>query len=111
MGLEPTLVENGAEAIEAWKSGQWDVILMDIQMPVMDGVTAAREIRTFEAREDRRRTPIIAVTANAMSHQVAEYIEAGMDDVAPKPIDAAKLFEAIERAIEACAQKPEAAAA
>ena len=111
VGLEPTLVENGAEAIEAWKSGQWDVILMDIQMPVMDGVTAAREIRTFEAREDRRRTPIIAVTANAMSHQVAEYIEAGMDDVAPKPIDAAKLFEAIERAIEACARKPEAAAA
>jgi signal transduction histidine kinase/CheY-like chemotaxis protein len=111
VGLEPTLVENGAEAIEAWKSGQWDVILMDIQMPVMDGITAARAIRTSEAREDRPRTPIIAVTANAMSHQVAEYIEAGMDAVAPKPIDAAKLFEAIEQAIEACAQKPEAAAA
>jgi len=111
VGLEPTLVENGAQAIEAWKSGQWDVILMDIQMPVMDGITAAREIRTSEARDDRPRTPIIAVTANAMSHQVAEYIEAGMDAVAPKPIDAAKLFEAIERAIEACAQKPEAAAA
>jgi signal transduction histidine kinase/ActR/RegA family two-component response regulator len=111
VGLEPTLVENGVQAIEAWKSGQWDVILMDVQMPVMDGVTATREIRTSEAREDRPRTPIIAVTANAMSHQVAEYIEAGMDDVAPKPIDAAKLFEAIERAIETCARKPEAAAA
>jgi len=111
VGLEPTMVENGVQAIEAWKSGEWDVILMDVQMPVMDGVTATREIRTFEAREDRRRTPIIAVTANAMSHQVAEYIDAGMDDVAPKPIDAAKLFAAIERAIDARARKPEAAAA
>jgi signal transduction histidine kinase/CheY-like chemotaxis protein len=110
-GLEPTLVENGAEAIEAWKAGQWDVILMDIQMPVMDGVTATREIRAAEAAGERPKTPIIAVTANAMSHQVAEYLEAGMDDVAPKPLDAAKLFEAIERALDACARQPEAAAA
>jgi signal transduction histidine kinase/ActR/RegA family two-component response regulator len=110
-GLEPTLVENGAEAIEAWKTGAWDVILMDIQMPVMDGVTATREIRTFEASGDRRRTPIIAVTANAMSHQVADYEAAGMDMVVPKPLDAAKLFEAIERALEACAVQPAAAAA
>jgi len=110
-GLEPTMVENGAEAIAAWKSGAWDLILMDIQMPVMDGVTATREIRAQEAQEGRARTPIIAVTANAMSHQVAEYEAAGMDMVAPKPLDAAKLFEAIERAVAACSAPPEAAAA
>jgi len=110
-GLEPTMVENGAEAIEAWKTAPWDVILMDIQMPVMDGLTATREIRSSEAAGDRRRTPIIAVTANAMSHQVADYEAAGMDLVVPKPLDAAKLFEAIERALEACAAQPEAAAA
>jgi len=110
-GLEPTMVENGAEAIEAWKTGAWDVILMDIQMPVMDGVTATREIRTFEASGDRRRTPIIAVTANAMSHQVADYEAAGMDMVVPKPLDAAKLFEAIEWALDARATRAAAVAA
>jgi signal transduction histidine kinase/CheY-like chemotaxis protein len=110
-GLEPTMVENGAEAIEAWKTGPWDVILMDIQMPVMDGVTATREIRSFEATDDRLRTPIIAVTANAMSHQVADYEAAGMDMVVPKPLDAAMLFEAIERALSARAVQPAAAAA
>ncbi|WP_293344876.1 ATP-binding protein [Phenylobacterium sp.] len=110
-GLEPTMVENGAEAIEAWKTGPWDVILMDIQMPVMDGVTATREIRSFEVTDARRRTPIIAVTANAMSHQVADYEAAGMDMVVPKPLDAARLFEAIERALDARAAQPAAAAA
>jgi signal transduction histidine kinase/ActR/RegA family two-component response regulator len=99
-GLDPVVVPDGAAALEAWRNGRWDVILMDIQMPVMDGVTATREIRAAEAAEFRPRTPIIAVTANAMSHQVAEYAEAGMDDVAPKPLDAVRLFEAIERALD-----------
>jgi CheY-like chemotaxis protein len=111
VGLEPTMVENGAEAIEAWKRHPWDVILMDIQMPVMDGVTATREIRTFEAAGNLQRTPIIAVTANAMTHQIMAYEAAGMDMVVPKPLDAAKLFEAIERALEACAVEPDAQAA
>jgi signal transduction histidine kinase/ActR/RegA family two-component response regulator len=111
VGLEPTMVENGAEAIEAWKTHSWDVILMDIQMPVMDGVAATREIRRFEGAGHLHRTPIIAVTANAMSDQVAAYEAAGMDMVVPKPLDAAKLFEAIERALEACAAGPEAQAA
>jgi CheY-like chemotaxis protein len=104
-------VENGAEAIEAWKSGRWDVILMDIQMPVMDGVTATRQIRAFEAANDRAKTPIIAVTANAMSHQITEYAAAGMDAVVPKPLDAAALFDAIERALDTTQDQPAAAAA
>lgn len=110
-GLEPTVVENGAEAIAAWKTGAWDLILMDIQMPVMDGVTAAREIRACEAAGGRQKTPIIAVTANAMSHQVTDYLAAGMDMVVPKPLEAAKLFEAIERALDGCDAPPTAAAA
>jgi CheY-like chemotaxis protein len=111
VGLEPTIVENGAEAVEAWKAGQWDLVLMDIQMPVMDGVTATRQIRALEASGDRPRTPIIAVTANAMSHQVAAYEAAGMDAVVAKPLDAAKLFEAIERALEPAEDQAAAAAA
>ena len=110
-GLEPTLVDNGAEAVEAWKTGHWDVILMDIQMPVMDGVAATREIRACEAAGERPRTPIIAVTANAMSHQVATYAAAGVDAVVAKPLDAARLFEAIERALERRDERAAAAAA
>jgi CheY-like chemotaxis protein len=87
IGIEPVLVENGALALEAWAEGDFDVILMDIQMPQMDGLEAARAIRDQEAKTGRRRTPIIALTANAMSHQVAEYFACGMDAHIPKPID------------------------
>ena len=69
---------------------------MDIQMPVMDGPTATRAIREREAATGRPRTPIIALTANAMSHQVAEYLAAGMDGHVAKPIEAGRLFEALE---------------
>ena len=110
-GLEPTLVQNGAEAIEAWRTASWDLILMDIQMPVMDGVTATREIRAAEAAQARPRTPIIAVTANAMSHQASEYEAAGMDLVVPKPLDAASLFAAIARVLDAPAHRRRSAAA
>jgi signal transduction histidine kinase/ActR/RegA family two-component response regulator len=96
IGVEPLMVENGKMALEAWEGGQWDVILMDVQMPVMDGLSAARAIRAREAEMGRARTPIIALTANAMTHQVAEYAAAGMDGHVAKPIEAAKLFAALE---------------
>jgi signal transduction histidine kinase/DNA-binding NarL/FixJ family response regulator len=91
-GIEPVVVENGALAIDAWADGNFDIILMDVQMPEMDGMEATRAIRCEEARTGRARTPIIALTANAMSHQVAEYAEVGMDAHAPKPVDVRKLF-------------------
>ena len=96
VGVAPVIVENGAEAVEAWSSGNWDVILMDLQMPVMDGLTATTSIRSQEATIGRARTPIIALTANAMSHQVVEYLAAGMDGHVAKPIDARALFAALE---------------
>ncbi len=95
-GVTPALVGDGALCVEAWERQSWDVILMDIQMPTMDGVQATREIRRREAETGRARTPILAVTANAMVHQVAAYEAAGMDGVVPKPIDTARLFAAIE---------------
>jgi CheY-like chemotaxis protein len=88
VGIEPTLVENGAEAVAAWSDGDWDVILMDVQMPVMNGLQATRAIRTREREERRARTPIVALTANAMSHQRLEYDAAEMDDCDSKPIQA-----------------------
>ena len=94
-GAAPVIVENGVLALEAWRAEAWDVILMDIQMPVMDGLTAARAIRAEEAQSGRPRTPIIALTANAMAHQVAEYRAAGMDGHISKPIVVEELIEAL----------------
>jgi signal transduction histidine kinase/CheY-like chemotaxis protein len=99
-GIVPTMVENGREALDAWEAQDWDMILMDIQMPVMDGVAATRAIRERERAGGRGHTPIIAVTANAMTHQVAEYEAAGMDHMVPKPIDVTSLFAAMELAMQ-----------
>ncbi len=100
LGVDPTIVENGQAAVEAWESAQWDVILMDVQMPVMDGLTATAKIRGRELETGRVRTPIIALTANAMAHQVEQYLATGMDTHVAKPIEAAVLFAALCAAVE-----------
>jgi len=69
-------------------------------MPIMDGPTATRAIREAERTRGRARTPIVALTANAMAHQIAEYRAAGMDGFVAKPIDIEKLFTAIEAALD-----------
>jgi PAS domain S-box-containing protein len=101
IGVDPVVVDNGAAAIEAWEREEWDVILMDVQMPQMDGPTAAASIRARELAEGRRRVPIVALTANAMAHQVSEYMAAGMDSFVPKPIEVGRLFEALQQVLEA----------
>jgi PAS domain S-box-containing protein len=92
IGIEPTIVVNGCEAVAAWEREHWDLILMDVQMPLMDGPTAAALIRAEERARGSARTPIVALTANAMNHQVDECLASGMDDFVAKPIDARKLF-------------------
>jgi signal transduction histidine kinase/ActR/RegA family two-component response regulator len=99
-GLELAVVENGQEALAAWRRETWDVILMDIQMPVMNGVCATRGIREAELLEGLGRTPIIGLTANAMSHQVAEYLAAGMDTVVTKPIQVEVLFAELRAVLD-----------
>ena len=111
VGVDPVIVPDGREAVAAWERAEWDVILMDIQMPVMDGPTATALIRTREVASRRVRTPIIALTANAMSHQVAEYMEAGMDGYVAKPIEAARLYEGLQAALEKGEAAKDAAAA
>ncbi|MDP3175474.1 MAG: ATP-binding protein [Phenylobacterium sp.] len=96
IGVDPVVVEDGAAAIAAWEADEFDVILMDVQMPVVDGPTAARRIRRREASTGRARTPIIAITANVMARQMAEYVAAGMDCCVAKPIAAERLFEALD---------------
>ena len=101
LGVDPVIVSNGQEAVASWGSASWDVILMDVQMPVMDGVSAARCIRAQEQAEGRERTAIIALTANAMPHHVSEYLNVGMDAVVAKPIDLGALVQAINGAASA----------
>jgi PAS domain S-box-containing protein len=100
IGVTPVIVGNGREAVAAWAREPWDLILMDVQMPEMDGPTATGVIRARERAENRPRTPIVALTANAMSHQVSEYLQSGMDDFVAKPIEAGRLYAVIEAALE-----------
>ena len=103
LGIEVDIVPDGKEAVEAWRTGTYDLILMDIQMPVMDGITAAATIREAEQKTGRRRTPIVALTANALTHQVAEYLAVGMDAHVAKPIEIANLYDAISATLNAAA--------
>jgi PAS domain S-box-containing protein len=94
--ITPEIVGDGQLAIEAWEREPWDVILMDIQMPRLDGISATGIIRSREAAERLPRTPIIALTANVMEHQKLEYLTAGVDRVLGKPIEIADLLEALQ---------------
>jgi signal transduction histidine kinase len=91
------IANNGVEAIAAAEANSYDLILMDIQMPRMDGVTAARRIRQLPGAA--RHTPIIAMTANALPEQVRAFRQAGMDDYVAKPFKQIDLHEAIRRVI------------
>lgn len=107
-GCSTESVSDGLAAVEAVRTGRFDIVLMDIKMPRMDGVTAARQIRQLPAPAGA--VPIIALTANADSDDVARYIGAGMLTVVEKPIKPEVLMAAVERALDA-AQSPQNAAA
>jgi len=100
LGITPSVVDDGEKALHAWSQSEWDVILLDVCMPVMDGPTACRRIRSREVSEGRRRTQIIALTANVMQHQLQDYFDAGMDHIVAKPIQVAELFKALEASVE-----------
>jgi len=95
VGIEVEIVEDGLQAVKATQARAWDLILMDVQMPNMDGPTATQTIRKREADTGLARTPIIALTANAMVEQVEAYLAAGMDAVVSKPIDLKVLLTTI----------------
>ncbi len=83
LGMQPTLVDNGLAAVNSWQENHYDIILMDIQMPELDGLQATRRIRELETD---RHIPIIAVTANAMHGDREKCLDAGMDDYLSKPV-------------------------
>lgn len=90
-GHDVEIAANGKEGVEALRNQNFDVVLMDMQMPEMDGLEATREIRSFP--DERARTPIIAMTANALASDQKRCLEAGMDDYLAKPIDPKALHE------------------
>ena len=102
---------DGAQAVELTRRLDPDVVLMDVQMPVMDGVEAARTIRAAEVALGGPRIPILALTANALVHQVESYLAAGMDGHVSKPIELTRLYDAIETALASAATARAAAAA
>jgi CheY-like chemotaxis protein len=93
---EVTCVENGLEAVRAYLDDRPDIVLMDMQMPVMDGLSAVSEIRRLEAAGGQARRPIVMLTANAGEEHVKASLAAGADRHLQKPITAATLFGALQ---------------
>jgi two-component system, sensor histidine kinase and response regulator len=95
LGCEVDVAENGQRAVEFCARARYDIILMDVQMPVMDGLTATREIRRQEASDHR--TPIIALTASAMTDELERCLAAGMDGLLTKPLEPLRLADTLDR--------------
>jgi signal transduction histidine kinase/CheY-like chemotaxis protein len=95
-GHSVVFANNGLEAVGAFRQGRFDVVLMDIQMPEMNGIEATASIRRLEAEAGTAHTPIVALTAHAMKGDREKYLGLGMDAYVSKPIDRDLLFRAIE---------------
>lgn len=107
LGFQHEPAENGYEAVDAVRSGRFDIVLMDILMPRMDGMSAARAIRALPGPVSE--VPIVAVTTAAAPGEVLRYLSCGMNDVVPKPVERGRLATAIRDALaarEAAMQEP-----
>ncbi len=92
MGLQVEIVPNGAEALEARKKNDYDLVFMDIQMPIMDGVEATHAILDYERNEEKPHVPIVALTANALKGDRERFLAEGMDEYISKPIEMSELI-------------------
>ncbi|MCE9596667.1 MAG: response regulator [Spirochaetia bacterium] len=98
LGIQPEQATDGAAALDAWKANRYALMILDIQMPVMDGISVARAIRQIELDSAAARTVLIAVTASAMPFEVRSILEAGFDFVVPKPVRRNELHHALQSA-------------
>ena len=96
LGLTYVIANNGQEAVEHYKNEQFDLILMDINMPIMDGISATKEILKLQKEENYYKIPIIALTANSVAGDKEKYLNIGMDNYLSKPI----IFEELKKCIE-----------
>lgn len=93
LNLEPDTVSNGEEALQALRENHYDLVLMDCEMPVMDGFTATRQLREWEAREQRPHTPVVALTAHILGEHKDRARQCGMDGHIAKPVELSQLRE------------------
>ena len=98
-GLQVEIAQQGEEAIDMHRRNPYDLIMMDIQLPVMDGVTATKEIRAME-QYGLRKTPIVAFTAAALLGDRERFLEQGMDDYIAKPVDMNELYNILAKLLE-----------
>jgi signal transduction histidine kinase/CheY-like chemotaxis protein len=103
-GVSVELANNGLEAFEKRKNEQYDLIFMDIQMPVMDGVEATHEIVNYEIEEELAHTPIVALTANALNGDRERFMSEGLDEYIPKPIETNELLFILKKFLQTKSQ-------
>lgn len=96
LNLQPDTASNGQEALNAMQAQQYDLVLMDCEMPVLDGFSATEQLRAWEAAEQRPRTPVVALTAHILHEHKERARQAGMDGHMPKPIEMSQLRELVE---------------
>ena len=106
-GVEVELANNGLEAFEKRKDETYDLIFMDIQMPVMDGIEATHEILNYEVEEQLQHIPIVALTANALKGDRERFLAEGLDEYIPKPIETNELLFILRKFLKAKIEKPE----
>ncbi len=106
LGCIVRVARGGAQAVAQWEQGGIDLVLMDVQMPGMSGLQATQTIREAESRRRLKRTPIIAVTANAMPGDRENCLSAGMDGYTPKPVSPQALMREVDRVLESMATGP-----
>ncbi|MCR6630751.1 MAG: response regulator [Magnetospirillum sp.] len=98
LGHAPEVFPDGAAALAAWRERRWDLIITDCHMPVMDGFQFVAALRDDEQR-DGGHTPVLALTANALSGEADRCLAAGMDGYLAKPVELARLREALDRVL------------
>ena len=92
VGINPVIVSNGKDAVEEYKKREFDLILMDVNMPILDGISAMKQIKILEQRVNTKKTPIVALTANSIAGDKERYLQEGMDGYLSKPIEFEKLL-------------------
>ena len=97
MGVSSDIAKNGQEGVECYTQNRYDIVFMDIQMPVMNGVVATKRMLEYEKQKNIPHTPIVAVTTNALKGDRERYLQAGMDEYIPKPIDTNKLVAVLKQ--------------
>ena len=96
LNLEPDTASNGEEALQAMKAQRYDLVLMDCEMPILDGFSATQQLRAWEAANQRQRTPVVALTAHILAEHKERARLAGMDGHMAKPVELSQLRELIQ---------------